>query len=160
MTMRKLLAVAALVVALAAPDAARAQATVGPVVGVHEDADFGVGAYLGLPVPSLADGLSINPSFTYFFPGGSREYWELNGDFVYDFRVSRDAPVFPFALAGLNIATASGGGRGGDTDLGLNLGGGVTFNTRSARPFVGGRFEIGGGEGFVVFAGVGFAVGG
>jgi len=158
--MKKLLAAAAMSAALAAPQAARAQATVGPIVGVHEEADFGVGAYLGIPVPSLADGLSINPSFTYFFPGGSREYWEINGDVVYDFGLSGDAPVVPFALAGLNVATASGGGRGGDTDLGLNLGGGVTFATRSARPLVGGRFEIGGGEGFVVFAGVGFPVGG
>jgi len=165
--MKKLLCAVALVGTLAVPGAVQAQFTLGPVAAFHDDADFGIGAYAAIPVPSLDENLSINPSFVYFFPDGY-DYWELNGDVVYRFEVSEDVPVLPFALAGINIARAAfdvnvpgfGGASGSNTEIGLNLGGGIAFRAESLQPFVGAKFEASGGEGFVLFGGVGFTVGG
>ena len=159
--MRKLLSAAALVGMLAVPGLAQAQLTAGPLAAFHDDFDFGIGAYLGIPVPSLDENLSINPSFVYFFPGNSFNFWEVNGDVVYRFEVSEDTPVLPFAMAGINIANFSVDGAGGsNTEIGLNLGGGVTFRTESLSPFAGAKFEMGDVDGFVLFGGLGFAVGG
>ena len=166
--MRKLLSAVALVGMLAVPGAADAQFTLGPVGAFHDDFDFGVGAYAAIPVPSLDENLSINPSFVYFFPDGDFDFWEINGDVVYRFVVADDVPVLPFALAGLNIArfstpsvTVLGQTVGGsNTEIGLNLGGGVGFRAESVLPFVGAKFEIQDSSGFVVFGGVGFTVGG
>ncbi len=108
--MKKLLCAAALVGMLAAPGVVRAQTTLGPVAALETDggSTFGIGAYAGIAVPSLDEHLSINPSFIYFFPDAGT-FWELNGDVVYQFEVSAETPVLPFALAGLNIAHASVG---------------------------------------------------
>ena len=46
------------------------------------------------------------------------------------------------------------------SDLGVNLGGGIAFDAGSFRPLVGARFEVNGGDGFVVFATLPFEVGG
>jgi hypothetical protein len=85
------------------------------------------------------------------------------------FRFPLEDPRFtPWVMGGLNIArwTIVDEGEGvrdlstSDTDIGLNLGGGVTFGTGATRPFAGVKFELDGGDGAVLFGGVSFVVGG
>jgi hypothetical protein len=90
--------------------------------------------------------------------------FEVNGDLAYFFPVGEATPVMPFAFAGLNIFRTSidlGGtfGTVSNTDVGLNLGGGVQF-PGTLQPFAGAKFEIQEGTGFAIFGGIGFAVGG
>lgn len=157
--MRKLLAAVALLGMLLAPAAAQAQLVAGPMAGFHDDADFGIGGFMSIPIPSVDPNLSIDPSFVLYFPDGPVDYLEFNGDVVYRFEVSADTPVLPFAMGGINIARISVDGFGSQTEMGLNLGGGIGFRAESLRPFVGAKFELEGGEGFVVFGGVGFQLG-
>ena len=139
-------------------------------VGIHgdwgSDTDFGVGARAILSLKRLVPHLETVGSFDYFFPGDNFgadvTYWELNLNLVYRFEI-KDSPVKPYAGAGLNFTylnasvdvlgtTASGD----DTRGGLNLVGGLLFHIGRAKPFVEGRVEAGGGEQFVVSAGVRF----
>jgi hypothetical protein len=157
-TMKKLLCAVALAAVLGVPASASAQLQAGPILAYHTDLEaVGVGAFLGIPIPSV-EGLSIVPDFTWFFPDGG-DYFEINGDAVYTFTVAADSPVEPFALAGINIMRFSFGSFS-NTDVGLNLGGGVNFVAGSLSPFAGAKFEIQDGTGFVIFGGLGFAVGG
>lgn len=162
--MKKLLCVVALIGILVAPRVAQAQMTAGPVAALQTEGSstFGIGAYLGIAMPSLNGNLSIDPSFVWFFPDAGT-YWELSGDVVYSFEVSEETPVLPFALAGINIAHSSVDtpvGNVSATDTSLELGGGIGFRAASLSPFVGGKFELRSGSPFVLFGGVGFAVGG
>lgn len=160
--MKKLLCAVALVGMLAAPRVVQGQMEAGPILAYHTDAEaIGVGAFLSIPVPQLAPGFAIVPDFTWFFPDGF-DYFEINGDLMYSFPVAADSPVLPFAFGGLNIARTSvdfGGGSVSNTDVGLNLGGGVQFPGQLS-PFAGAKFEIQDATGFVIFGGIGFAVGG
>jgi len=157
--MKKLLCVVALVGVLGAPATVSAQVSLGPALAFHDDFDFGIGAFADIPVPSLAPGLSIVPNFLFWFPDGG-DAWELNGDVSYAFQVSEDTPVLPFAFAGLNILNIGPDGGDSKTKIGLNLGGGIGFRAERLQPFVGAKFEIQDGSGFVIFGGVGFPVGG
>jgi len=160
--MKKLLCVVALVGMLAAvPGNAEAQLSAGPMAAFHDDLDFGIGGFVSVPVPSLDPNLTITPSFVYYFPDGI-DAFEINGDVVYAFEVSADTPVLPFAFAGLNIMRLSvdfAGQSASNTEIGLNLGGGVQFRAESVEPFAGAKFEIGDADGFVIFGGVGFPIG-
>jgi len=157
--MRKLLCIVALVGMMSAPAAVQAQVEVGPVLAFHDDLDFGVGGFVAIPVPSLNPNLAIVPNFIYYFPEFF-DAFEINGDVIYNFPVSADSPVVPWAMAGLNILRLSSGSLS-NTEIGLNLGGGVNFVTSSSlSPFAGAKFEIQDGSGFVIFGGIGFAVGG
>jgi hypothetical protein len=155
----------ALVGMLVAPGVAQAQLTAGPILAYHTDAEaIGAGAFLTIPMASLAEGISIVPNFVWYFPDGY-DYFEVNGDVMYAFPVAADAPVAPFAFAGLNWSRTSvdlGGtfGSVSNSDVGLNLGGGVNFNAGSVNPFAGAKFTIQDGTGFVIFGGLSFAVGG
>jgi hypothetical protein len=144
---------------MSAPFAVQAQVEVGPVLAFHDDFDFGVGGFVAIPVPSLNPNIAIVPNFLYYFPE-FYDAFEINGDVVYNFPVSADSPVLPWAMAGLNILRWDFGTTDG-TDIGLNLGGGVNFVTSSAlTPFAGAKFTIQDASGFVIFGGIGFAVGG
>lgn len=161
--MRKLAFVFALGAALTLPTAAQAQVSFGATAGYHTDFDLGVGAYVGFPLESLYEGLRGQADFTYFFPGTDNlDYFEINGNALYD--IETESSVTPFVLGGLNIARISvdtGGlseAFGFDasaTEIGLNLGGGITFDAGSVRPSVGARLELGGGEGVVIFGTLG-----
>jgi hypothetical protein len=160
--MRKILWILALAGAVAVPGAVQAQTTFGPVAAFHDDADFGIGGYLRLPIPSVSPNLAIVPSFVLFFPDGY-DFFEFNGDVTYSFASSAEAAIAPFALAGLNVARVSvdvGNDSASNTDLGLNLGGGVAFRSGSLQPFAGAKFEIQDGSALVIFGGLGFALGG
>jgi hypothetical protein len=149
---------------LSAPVALQAQMTAGPILAYHTDAEaIGVGAFIAIPVPQLSEGFAIVPDFTWYFPDGY-DYFEINGDLAYFFPVAADSPVSPFAFAGLNIARTSIDlgtfGSTSNTDVGLNLGGGVEFPGSSLSPFAGAKFEIQDATGFVIFGGISFALGG
>lgn|SRR5690606_38889673 len=159
--LRSTLVAAALV---AAPAAVEAQTTLGPTVAYHDDVDFGIGIALGLPMDALHENVEFLGDFVFFFPEvDGFDFWEINGNLTMDFPVE-DASVLPFALAGLNIARASfdagAGISGSNTEVGLNLGGGIKFDVGSIRPTVGLRLEIEGGDGFVFFGTVPFVIGG
>jgi hypothetical protein len=147
---------AALAVFALAPGEGQAQVTLGPTVAFHEDFDFGIGAALGLPLDSFGPGFGFLADVIWFFPEFF-DYLELNGNVTYDFPLE-DSTIVPFVLGGLNVARASGGGTS-NTELGLNLGGGIEFDAGTLRPTVGLRVELSGGEGFVIFATLPFVVG-
>lgn len=155
-----LLAAAAFV---AAPVAVQAQTYAGPVAAFHDDFDFGVGAYLSVPMPDWHENLGILVDAEIFFPGNDYSYFTASGGVVWRFPAES---VTPFVLGQLAVRRWSFDydGPGSDlvdtssTDIGLNLGGGVTF-PGSLRPSVGARLEIGDGSGFVIFGALGFPVG-
>lgn len=152
------LAVAAALVAI--PAAAEAQATLGPQLAYHDDFDFGLGAALTVPADAIDPRVDFMADFAWFFPDvDGIDYFELNGNLLYDF-ILEGSTATPFALAGLNIASISldTPGGGDNTELGLNLGGGIKFNAGTFRPAVGVRFEIEGGEGAVIFGTIPFAL--
>jgi hypothetical protein len=161
--MKKLLCTVALVGMLAAPSVVQAQTQAGPFLAYTDDAEaFGVGGFISIPLPQLNPNIALVPDFTWFFPDAGNLF-EINGDLMYSFPVSADSPVVPFAFAGLNIARFSidtGAGDFSDTNLGINLGGGVNFVTGSLNPFAGAKIELEGGESFVIFGGLAFAIGG
>lgn len=147
----------------AAPAAVEAQATLGPTVAYHDDFDFGVGAAVGVPIEAINENVGFLGDFVFFFPEpDGLDYWEINANLTMDFPIE-DATVVPFALAGLNIARLSvdaGVIEGSDTEMGLNIGGGIKFDVGSLRPSVGLRLELEGGDGFVIFGTVPFVLGG
>lgn len=155
--MRKLVSGLAAAAFLAlGPVAVSGQVQLGPTLAWGDDgADFGIGATLGARLPSLGEGVGVMADFIIFFPDNS-DYFEVNGNITYDFPIE-GSTVLPFALAGLNIARASNDVFS-NTEVGLNLGGGLVFDAGDFRPQVGGRFEIDGGEQFVVFITLPFQV--
>ncbi len=167
--MRKLF-LAACLVGVAAGSTAQAQIIERPRFGVQvswaDDADVGVGAHVDFPMSAAFAGqpLFLQVSGDFFFPGNDVTYFELNGNLLYKFRLQA-SPIAPYAGGGLNFAYAKIGGgcsnvAGADcsnTDLGLNLVGGIQFpNAGRLLPFVQARFEISGGEQFVLSGGVHF----
>lgn len=132
-----------------------------------DDTDFGIGARLELGLPNLltSEGPLSNTfligSFDYFFPdcGGfgtdvDCSFWELNGNLAVPITSST---IDPYAGAGLNIARASvesGTFEASDTEVGLNLLGGLRFSLGGASAFGEGRFVLGGSEQFVLTLGV------
>jgi hypothetical protein len=166
-------ALASLAVLVVLPSQAWGQFNVGPYLAYHDDADLGIGGFVGIPLPAIDEDLSFLASFGIFFPDdrGSRrvdvDYWELNADGLYAFPLE-NTTITPWALAGINIAHGSVVVDSGtllptaddDTEIGVNLGGGVTFGTGPVSPFAGVKFELGGGEGAVIFGGLTFTVGG
>lgn len=172
--MRKLaytLAAAAMLAAV--PAQSQAQTVVGPYLAYHDDFDLGVGGFVAIPIPSLHENVSLLFDFGYFFPGDlglddvDFTYWELNAGGLVRFPIDNE-DISPFAFGGLNIARfgVSDDVEGldysdGDTEIGLNLGGGITFiGLGNLRPSVGAKVELSGGEGFVLFGALGFPVGG
>lgn len=156
---------------------AEAQFTFGPAAAFHEDADFGAGVFFTTPLQSVHENVSLWGNFLYFFPGeggsfgafsADLNYYEINGGLMYDFAAS--GSIIPFVSGGLNIARASVdydgpgeefvGDLGSNTDIGLNLGGGIkTGLGDSLTGIAQARIELGGGEAFVLEAGLGFPMG-
>lgn len=160
--MRKLLGTVALVGMLALPGVVQGQTIVGGTLAWNTDSeDVGIGAYVAIPLPALSENIVIKPDFTFYFPDVGT-VWELNGDLVYRFDLANNQQIVPFALGGLNIVHVSydaGVVSVSDTDVGLNLGGGIVFPLESIRPAVGAKFEIHNSTSFVLFGGIGFPLG-
>ncbi len=142
-----------LIVALVAastlsPSTAHSQVYLGPELAWNDDADFGIGAGVEFDLPELHSGVGFVGDFLWFFPGEDFDYFEFNANLTYDLPLE-ETKVVPFALAGLNVGRVSldsGGvleGDDGNTDLALNLGGGLKFVAGSFRPRVAARFAVG-----------------
>lgn len=144
---------------LAAGDLA-AQTKFGGQVSWGDESDFGIGGRLAVDAADIP--LEIFGTFDWFFPdeppGVDLTYWEINGNLAYLFEI-RDAPsIIPYAGGGLNIAHVNRETSTtdvSDTEVGLNLLGGIRFETQaSVQPFIEFRLEVEGGDQFVVSAGV------
>ncbi len=170
---RLLLSLAAVTALVATPVQAKGQLQAGPYLAFHDDFDLGIGGFVGVPVPSLDENMSFVGDFGLYFPGSSGygdganvDYWEANAGLLYRFPLE-DMSFTPWVIGGLNIAHISVGDdlgesnhrSGSDTDIGLNLGGGVTFGSGPVSPYAGLKIELGGGDGAVIFGGLSFTVG-
>ncbi len=140
-----------------------AQVQVGPTLAFSDDVDFGIGATVSAQAPGIGEGVGFLGDFIIFFPDPDGfDYFEINGNLTYAFPLA-NSTVLPFALGGLNISRASfdagGFGDASSTDIGLNLGGGITFDLGSFRPSAGARFAIGDLNHLVIFFTLPFEVG-
>ena len=132
-----------------------------PEVSVAEDADIGIGGRVNFDMSSSfgSPGFFIVGSFDYFFPDGDVNYWELNGNLGWLIPGVR-GNVRPYIGGGLNYAHASFDnciGDCGNSDVGVNLLGGINFQTRGRiMPFIEAKVEAGGGEQFVLTGGIYF----
>lgn len=140
------------VVLLALPDTARGQdAHLGPQVSLANDYDAGLGARAVVNLTDFEGWEGIG-SFDVFFPEGDVDYWELNGNLVYNFPVETSRTFFPYLGGGLNIARAEVADVG-DSRLGVNVVGGGKFDARGVTPFIEARIEVEGYEQFVLTGG-------
>jgi outer membrane immunogenic protein len=163
MNMRlKVLAAALGLVLVAGVGTAEAQGVrFAPQVSLGEDSDFGIGGRVNFDMSSSfgSPGFFIVPSFDYFFPGNDVNYWELNGNLGWLIPGVR-GNVRPYIGGGLNYAHVSFDNCTGDcsnSDVGVNLMGGLNFQTRTRiMPFIEAKFELGGGEQFVLTGGIYF----
>jgi opacity protein-like surface antigen len=163
--MRRLLTAAGCALALSAADL-QGQIRFGAQASYGDDFDLGIGVRLTSSLQSVfpRTPLAFHGSFDYFFPddegtGADISYWEINPNLVYMIPVRASSSIAPYAGGGLNIAHLSvdvpGFGSGDQTELGLNLLGGVQFGGSSRlRPFAEVRVELSGGEQFVLTGGV------
>ena len=164
--MRKLLIAACALLFILSPGALQAQVGLGGQLSWAEDFDFGIGARGTFGLPTTIP-LEIIGSVDYFFPesvpGASVTYWEANANIVYMFQIPA-SPIAPYAGGGLNLAYGSAdlgipGVDASSTQVGLNILGGAKFNLGPVTPFGEMRFELNGGEQFVISAGALFSVG-
>lgn len=149
-----LLAAAAVAVSFLLPGTASGQAHVGPQLSLAEDRELGLG---GRVLVNLSDfeGWEGVGSFDLFFPDGDVDYWELNGNVLYNFPVEPSRSFFPYLGGGINIARLDARGMdAGDTAVGLNVVGGGKFDAAGVTPFVEARIEVEGGEQFVFTGGL------
>jgi outer membrane protein X len=114
----------------------------------------------------LNEKMAIAPSIAFYLPEESGPYklsvWELNGNFHYYF-VSEDM-ISVYGLGGLNFTSVhlnyDGPGFGGDnseTEIGLNLGGGINFKvTDKIIPFGELKYAISDFDQVAIFFGVKF----
>jgi hypothetical protein len=118
------------------------------------DLDFGIGGRVSAPLDAVGDGFSLLGTFDLFFPDGPASYWEANGNLVYTFRLRRSR-LHPYVGAGLNLGHWSSGGAS-DSDMGLNVLGGINIPARRLRPFVEARVELRDNGPFLISAGLRF----
>jgi len=154
------------------PAPVRAQSSLGAMVAWHDGYDLGLGASAEVDLPSWHPSVSALFEGLIFFPedgrGADLGYMEFNGGLLYRVDLAGGA-LSAFALGGVNLARFSFTQsiddptdldfNVADTEIGLNLGGGVTFRGPALEPTVGARLEVEGGEGLVLFGALGLPVG-
>jgi hypothetical protein len=147
-------------VAVLAFGAANAEAQrFGGQVSWADDADLGLGARVEIPVALSSEGILagtyIIGSFDYFFIDCDEcSYMEFNGNFAAPIGTSS---LRPYVGAGLNMARSSVDVLDesiSDTEMGLNLLGGIKFGLGSLSSYAEARMELGGGEQFVLTFGI------
>jgi len=122
-------------------DLAHGQVSLGPEISIADNVDFGIGAVLEAALGSLDPNLEMAARFTLYFPDGI-DYWELNGDLRYLFPLTDQNQIIPYVLGGIAIGHASYDGdrpglevNGGNTEVGVRLGGGLKFPMDRITPF-------------------------
>jgi hypothetical protein len=163
--MRKLLPAVALAVLVCAPGVLQGQVNIGAQASWGDNADFGFGGRLTARSPWVDQAIELSGAFDLFFPSASAgedlSYWEVNLNLVYNIAVKSEV-LLPYAGGGLNVAHASttvASQNTSATEVGANLVGGLKFVVGSVTPFGEVRYELGGGEQFVLTGGLLFTVG-
>jgi hypothetical protein len=144
--------------------AAAGQISAGVQGNWGSDTNVGLGARGIVGLGGIVKGFETFGSFDYFFPsddsGADITYWEVNANLVYRVNTGSSS-MTPYAGAGLNIAYTKASTEvlgadvsGDETSAGLNLLGGIVFELGGVKPFLEGRFELGGGEQFVATVGL------
>lgn len=147
------------------PVAAAAQIdAVAPQLSFGDKADLGVGVRFMFGTQGWHPDSEIQVGLDLFFPdeppGTDLGYFEVNANLVRSFRLGGNSTLLPYAGAGFNIARLSASSDGvsfserSDTELGVNILGGLRFNLARYDPFVEVRFELGGGEQGVLTGGL------
>lgn len=167
--LRSVLALGLAAVALAAPAVTHAQEPYGPPpdtirvmprFGIQgnwsDDADFGLGLRYEAGMTWLlprAGGLRLATSFDYFLdPPADLDLWEINANLINVMAVPNVRAAW-YLGGGLNVAHMGSGLGGSETRVGGNLLAGIRL-PGTFRPFLEGRLELGGGEMFVLTAGL------
>jgi len=157
--MRMHIAAALAALCLTAPRAVAQRPRFGGQLSFAQDVNAGLGLRLEDQLaPPATEDLRVVATFDYYFPNSPLQYWELNGDLAWGFRLA-PARLSLYVGGGVNIARS--GLRGvpdaAQTDLGANLLAGLRFlTTTRATPYVELRPELGGGNRLVLSAGVMF----
>ena len=123
----------------------------------QENAGLGVRVEQPLTPPDMED-VRLLATFDYFFPDSPFNYWELNTDVAWSFRLA-DLPLDTYGGGGLNMVrqSLSGVPRSAVSELGINLLLGIRIPTASRfRPYVELRPELGGGNRLVLTTGIVF----
>ena len=121
-------------------------------------ADFAIGGDVRYDLSANVDApIQLSGAFDFYF-ADDRQFLnttasqtiftvDLNGHYIFP----TEGTISPYAGAGLGITnvsvdidTPAGNSGGDDTDIGLNLVGGVEFQTGSVRPFAQGQVSFGG----------------
>ena len=163
----RILSALAVVAVFSLPGQAEAQRFC-PQVSWGDDSDLGLGVraewdvgswFSGADMPEQLTRTRIATSFDWFFPGCddndlgiecSVDYLEINGNLLVPVTVGT---IDPYVGLGLNVARMSvevGAVDASDTEVGLNLLGGLNFLLGNYSSYVEGRFELDGGEQFVL----------
>lgn len=165
-----LASVAALLVWLAPAPVHAQEAVVAPFFGIHQDGHAVTGGAVGIPLGgdggplALAISGGVDASNNFVDPA-DWEYWEANVDLVlYGGNVASGGL---FLMGGFNLATVSDEPAtpftpppsSEETTVAANLGGGVGFVVGSVMPVLGVKFEVGKRAPFMIFFGLGFALG-
>ena len=128
----RFLAIPLVLAAAAAP--ASAQFAFSPLVGYdidYEAVTVGLAVELGVALTDLPLQPAIRPSIEYVFADDDRSIVRVDGDLIGRFEATPG--ILPYAKAGVTAEFVSfdndvTSGDDSDTDIGLNLGGGVDFN--------------------------------
>jgi hypothetical protein len=153
--LRTILTVAGVsILSLSGARGVQAQALFGAEVLFGTETDVGIGGRVHVDLGSGVPNLEFQGGFALFFPDGPADYWEINGNVWYRIETRGDSNVLPYVGGGLNIGHHDRDDFEGDTDLGLNLGGGVRFPFQNTTPFLEARFTVGGEEQFIIGGGV------
>jgi hypothetical protein len=134
-------ATAALLLLAPAATAHAERNTLGPHFGYNFDVDEPlIGVEGRFDVANLGSSVivQLNPSFSYYFTHNS--LFNISFNVPFEFQISGSV-VRPFAAPGLAIFHWSG-----DTDVKLNLIGGVLFHLDVVEPFVELRLAVGDGD--------------
>lgn len=157
-------AAVALLALVGQPITAEAQVSFGPQVSFADDLDIGLGARVQADFTDLfavdegflADVFGI-ASFDYYFDCGTEcSAFELTADAAYGFDIGGGA--MPYAGTGLSLQRVSAAFS--NTELALNLMGGVMFPLGGTDLFLEARLQPNGLEQFILQAGVLFGGGG
>lgn len=156
----------ALAAAVATPSAAHAQ--LGFVVQGSYGLDYealgvGGGVRFGLGSLTAKNGIRAEATFDYFLTDDPLTVWEVNGNALMDIKSVKGL----YAGAGINYTHSSIDDNGvcgafgvacdlSNSDVGLNLIGGMNFGSSKARPFAQARLELGGGSQLILTGGIRF----